>query len=224
MTPQKLIVFHECRRPIMSAATVTLRSESLQAESIFTELQVSFQMTHIYNLDEARIYLQAQYPDVVVLKLESYLGEKVHPLLKLRKYFGHLPILVLCEQLSREQRIEIHRIDKLFAFDLSLEKKDFAKYLLRFTNQTSKARSFVRFGRSRKLSLEFEDQKHEASFIDYSQTGAQIKMKDFRPKLKSRVLVSYLSKTTQKIREIESYVVWVNAESGRVGVQFLAVR
>ena len=209
MNQQKIVVFHEAL---------------LEADSIFASLSLDFHFTHIHNLNDAGVYLKNQRPDLVIFKLNKYLGEKAHPLSKLRRYFSSLPILLLCEQLSRDERIEIHRIDKVFAFDLSLEKNDFSKYLQKIYQRSSRARSFVRFARSRALSVEFEDKSFAASFIDYSQTGAQIKMKEFSLRLKSRVLVSYLSRTSQKIRQIESYVVWANPESGRIGLQFLAVR
>ncbi len=217
MNRQKVAVFHE------SASQEYEKNSQTRIHGVFTSLKADFHFEHIYDLRHATQFIENHELDLVIFYLKKYRGSVAHPLAKLRKYFKNLPLLIFCDEMSRDARIEIHRHQNIFAFDLSLESHDIVKYLNKFCYRHPKARSFVRFNRSRILNIEFENQKHTARFIDYSQTGAQIQTLDFQPRPKSRVLVTYESKSTRQIRQIESYVVWVDGIN-RIGLQFLAVR
>ena len=217
MIQQNAVVFHDAH---LTSASTFPRSSSF---AIFEALKGHIGFAHVFKLADAAVYLEKNSPELVILNLKEYRGQNVHPLAKLRKHFENLPIVLFCEKLSRDERIEIFRTQNVFAFDLSLEKQDIARYFQQFRFRNPKARSFVRFQRSRALSIEFESQKFAAHFIDYSQTGAQILSANFQAKAKSRILVTYESKATQQLRQIESYVVWSDGAS-RIGLQFLAFR
>ncbi len=189
---------------------------------ILRGLEESFDVSNIFQTSQAIDYFQAKKPDLVVLSLNKFLIQKISSFQKLRNLVKDIPILIICDELNREERIEINRISNTFAFELDAEERDLKNYLLRFRFQNAKARNFLRYKRSRELKIYFDNREVDAHFIDYSQTGAQIQYDSSILHNKMRIRIAYQSQHTDQLRQIESYVVWTGGPS-RAGLQFLAV-
>ncbi len=189
---------------------------------LFRKLDDSFEISNVFDTREALRYFQAKKPDLLVLSLEKFLVQKLSSFQKLRTLMNRIPILVICDDLNREERIEINRISNTYAFELDAEERDLRNYLLRFRFQNAKARNFLRYKRNRDLKLYVDNREIDAQFIDYSQTGAQIHYKSSILHHKMRVRIAYHSQYSEQLRQIESYVIWAGGES-RAGIQFLAV-
>ena len=194
-----------------------------KSHRILSGLESNFEISNVFQMSEASQYFKVKRPDLVVLSLEKFVSQKIAAFQKMRILMKEIPILILCDELIREDRIEIHKISNTFAFQLDAEEKDLQKYLTQFRFQNPRARNFLRYKRSRELKLHFNNTEMSANFIDYSQTGAQIEIHGSKLERKMHVLVSYESKSTEQIRQIDSYVVWTEGKS-RAGIQFLAVR
>ena len=189
---------------------------------ILCGLEKSFDIANVFQTSEALIYFQAKKPDLVVLSLEKCFVQKILSFQKLRVLMKDIPILIVSDEFNREERIEINRISNTFAFELGVEERDLKNWLLRFRFRNAKARNFLRYKRSRNLKIYFDNREIDANFIDYSQTGAQIKYDSSILHNKMRIRIAYQSQNTEQLRQIESYV-FLKGESSRAGIQFLAV-
>lgn len=190
---------------------------------VLSNLENRFEISNVFQMSEATYYFQTKKPDLVILSLEKFVTQKLASFHKLRTLMADIPILILCDELARDDRIAIHKISNTFAFQLNAEEKDLQQYLTKFRFQNAKARNFLRYKRSRRLKLYVNNQEMDANFIDYSQTGAQIEMRGMKLERKMHVLISYESQSTKQMRRIDSYVVWTE-ENHHAGIQFLAVR
>ena len=194
-----------------------------RSNHIWQELKGCFDLAYLYQTSDAVEYFKSSKPDLMVLNLEKFERHRLQSYKNLRNLLKDIPILVLCDELDRSERIEINRISNTYAFELGAEERDLKNYLLKSRFRNAKARNFLRYPRSRNLKLCFDNREISAHFIDYSQTGAQIQYSSSVLHSRMRVRVEYHSQTAEQIRQIESYVVWAGGSS-RAGIQFLAVR
>ncbi len=189
---------------------------------ILSRLEDCFEVTNAFQTSEAVDYFQKMRPDLVILNIEKFFAQKLTSYQRLRHLMKGIPILIICDELDRAERIEINKIQNTFAFELGEEERDLKKYLLRFRFHQAKPRNFLRYKRSRDLKLYFDNREISGRFIDYSQTGAKIQYASSVLHKKMRLRIEYHSQLTEELKQIESYVVWTG-DASRAGIQFLAV-